>query len=281
MTHSLTTEPDALFETRKSVTGEPAESRSEYKPVSSAALKKTLKLYHQHQRKEAKKAELESKEAEQRAARDAQLEAAKAIKLAQDPSKPKAKKIKIKQGTASRGERICVSGWVHRLRSQKQLIFITLRDGSGYLQCILADELTKTYNALTMTLESTITIYGVIKEVPEGAKAPGGHELHADYYEVIGKAPGGEEAITNIVAKDADPQTKYDNRHLVLRGETASAVLRVRSGVMRAMRRSYEELGLLEVTPPCMVQTQVEGGATLFEFPYYGEKVRPLSRLYP
>lgn len=233
-------------------------------------------------KKAAKQAEVTAKEAEARAARDAQLEEAKKIVLTEDSSLPAAAKIKIRDSVASRGKRIKVSGWVHRLRVQKQLIFITLRDGTGYLQCILADDLTKTYDAMTLTVESTITIYGIISPVPEGSHAPDGHELHADHYTVVGKAPGGDETITNIVAKDADPQTKYDNRHLVIRGEQASAVLKVRAGVMRAFRKAYEEQGLLEVTPPCMVQTQVEGGSTLFDFNYYGEKayLTQSSQLY-
>jgi asparaginyl-tRNA synthetase len=60
---------------------------------------------------------------------------------------------------------------------------------------------------------------------------------------------------------------------LTIRGDIASATLKVRAAVLKAFRKSYDELGLLEVTPPCMVQTQVEGGSTLFEFDYYGEKV--------
>lgn len=245
-------------------------------------MKKVANMHAANLKKAAKQAEINAKEAEARASKEAALEEAKKIVLTEDSSLPAAVNIKIRGSVASRGKRVKVSGWVHRLRHQSKLIFITLRDGTGYLQCILADDLTKTYDALTLTVESTITIYGVISPVPEGSHAPDGHELHADYFKVVGKAPGGDETITNIVAKDADPQTKYDNRHLVIRGEQASAVLKVRAGVLRAFRKTYEDLGMLEVTPPCMVQTQVEGGSTLFEFNYYGEKayLTQSSQLY-
>jgi asparaginyl-tRNA synthetase len=273
LTHTFKITSGAKYETRKSLTGEPKDTRSEYKPVAKAALKKATNAYQAHVKKEAKKAEQAAKEAEQKAARDAQLEAAKAVILTEDPSKPKSKKIKIKDAVSNRNVRVAVSGWVHRMRPQKNMIFITLRDGYGLLQCILAEDLTKTYDAMTLTYETSMTLYGVVKEVPSDAFAPGGHELIVDYYKIIGKAPGGEDTITNIVAPDADPQTKFNNRHLTIRGDITSATLKVRAAVAKAFRRSYDELGLLEVTPPCMVQTQVEGGATLFAFDYYGEKV--------
>lgn len=51
-------------------------------------------------------------------------------------------KIKIRQAIANRGKRVKVSGWVHRLRVQgKDMMFIILRDGSGYLQCVLTGKL--------------------------------------------------------------------------------------------------------------------------------------------
>jgi asparaginyl-tRNA synthetase len=62
-----------------------------------------------------------------------------------------------------------------------------------------------------------------------------------------------------------------DLRHLVLRGETASSVLRLRAALMTSFRESLTSHGLLEVTPPCLVQTSVEGGATLFKLDYYGQ----------
>jgi asparaginyl-tRNA synthetase len=57
----------------------------------------------------------------------------------------------------------------------------------------------------------------------------------------------------------------------VIRGETASAVLRLRSHLLSAFRTTLTSHSLLEVTPPCLVQTQVEGGATLFKLDYYGQ----------
>ena len=219
---------------------------------------------------------------ERQAGEQKKLEESKKIVIEPPADAPEAKRIKIGQAEASRDVRVKVSGWVHRLRVQKDLIFLVLRDGTGYLQCVLQGKLTQTYDALTLTLESTVELYGVIKALPEGKKAPGNHELVVDYWKCLGKAPGGDDAITNRVSENADPSILADNRHLVLRGETASAVLKVRAAALDAFRAEFKSLGLTEVNTPCMVQTQVEGGGTLFAFDYYGQKayLTQSSQLY-
>ena len=131
--------------------------------------------------------------------------------------------IKINQGGDFRSQRIKVCGWVHRLRRQgKALMFITLRDGTGFLQCVLNGNMCQTYDAIMLTTECTICIYGTLAEVPEGKTAPGGHELNADYWELIGSAPaGGADAILN---EDSHPDVQLDNRHIMIRGENTAKV---------------------------------------------------------
>ncbi|KAH7059307.1 hypothetical protein BKA57DRAFT_444494 [Linnemannia elongata] len=260
---------------------------SAYVPISGAALKKAVKKVAELEKKAKKQAEQASEQAAKDKAaaeeRERVLEAAKAIVLTEDPALPAAQKIKIRNGVENRGKRVKVSGWVHRLRVQgKNMTFIILRDGTGYLQCVLTDTLCQTFDALTLTLESTVTVYGVINELPEGKTAPDNHELTVDYWECIGKAPGGEEAMSNKVNENSDPSVKYDLRHLVLREEKASGILKVRSQVMKAFRDHFDNRGFTEVTPPAMVQTSVEGGSTLFELNYYNEKayLTQSSQLY-
>lgn len=87
---------------------------------------------------------------------------------------------------------------------------------------------------------------------------------------------------TLLTLQDMDPSIRADLRHLELRGETASSVMRFRAILMRAFRDFYNTKRITEVTPPCMVQTSVEGGSTLFEFDYYGAKayLTQSSQLY-
>lgn len=246
---------------------EAAKAGKKYELIAKAQLKKVTKLWQQEVKKAAKKLEQE-REAEE--ARMKRAEEAKKVVIAQDMSLGEAKKIKIRQGEENRGQRVLVSGWVHRLRTQgKGLMFITLRDGSDFLQCVLSGALCQTYDAVMLTTESTVKLFGVLEVVPEGKTAPGGHELKADYWELIGLAPsGGADSLLNA---ESNPDVQLDNRHIMIRGENTSKVLKMRSVVTNCFRQHFFERGYFEVTPPTLVQTQCEGGSTLFGLKYFGE----------
>ena len=42
-------------------------------------------------------------------------------------------------------------------------------------------------------------VTGTLQAVPEGKTVPGGHELNADYWHVLGASPGGSDVFTNQV----------------------------------------------------------------------------------
>ncbi|XP_015379985.1 PREDICTED: asparagine--tRNA ligase, cytoplasmic [Diuraphis noxia] len=241
-------------------------------------LKKNQKFWVREHHKNVEKAK---KEEEDAAKRNKNLEEAKKLILSEDSTLPPATLIKIKNASEYRNLRIKMYGWVHRLRRQgKSLMFITLRDGTGFIQTVLNDKLCQNYNALMLSTESSVLLFGVLKEVPEGKSAPGGHELQVDYWELITLAPpGGADSILN---EDANPDVLLDNRHIAIRGENTSKILLMRSVVTQAFRMHYLDKGCIEVVPPTLVQTQVEGGSTLFKLDYFGQEayLTQSSQLY-
>ncbi|XP_046623597.1 asparagine--tRNA ligase, cytoplasmic [Neodiprion virginianus] len=249
-----------------------------YEPAAKSQLKKITKIW---MREQYKTADQQKKLVEDEENRSRNLDEAKLVIIVEDSSLPVAKLVKIKNATASRDQRVKICGWVHRLRRQgKALMFITLRDGTGFLQCVLNNKLCQTYDALTLSTESAVELYGTLKTVPEGKVAPGGHELHVDYWKLIGSAPpGGAETILN---EEAQSDVQLDNRHIMIRGENTSRILMMRSVLTQAFRDHYSDRGYCEVTPPTLVQTQVEGGSTLFKLDYFGEEafLTQSSQLY-
>ena len=93
------------------------------------------------------------------------------------------------------GSRVRLQGWVHRFRPQKTNFFLTLRDGTALLQCVLTGDCIRTLDALDLTVESTVEVVGIVEKVKEGQRAPGGVELLVDWWKIIGRAPGGEESF--------------------------------------------------------------------------------------
>ena len=162
--------PDDEYKVKKA-------NEDEYKPASKLALKKATSYAAQQQRKAANAANME---AAQEAAQRAALAQAKTIKIEEDPSLAVARPIRLNDtdpkivGKLRESEddtgvvRIKVQGRVTRVAQQGGLIFVTLRRGHHLMQCLLAGQLSKTYDALMLQRETAMEITGELWKVPEG-----------------------------------------------------------------------------------------------------------------
>ena len=234
---------------------------NKYELISQSAYKKSLKYFERQQKKKnAAPTALPAKD---------QNEVLSLDELNVAMSKIQNVDVAVKRteiGKLSEFKLVRVQGWIHRIRKQKSISFIVLRDGSGQVQIVVGKELSRYVDQLAT--ESTIDVVGTLCKTDS---TPQGYEIQATAIQIIGKAPLGDEAFTNKLNEESHSEVRLDQRHLVIRGDTASAVLKMRSIASFAFRQFYRQHGYHEVQPPLMVQNQCEGGSTLFSFKYYGE----------
>lgn len=91
------------------------EDGKKYDLAAKSQLKKVQKMWMREGFKANDKSKREEEDAEKRVKN---LDDAKKIKISENPSLPKAARIKIRQGLEYRDKRVKVYGWVHRLRRQ-------------------------------------------------------------------------------------------------------------------------------------------------------------------
>ncbi|ORC93625.1 asparaginyl-tRNA synthetase [Trypanosoma theileri] len=172
------------------------------------------------------------------------------------------------------GTKVYVIGWAHRVRHQSRISFVELRDGSGFIQVVF-EGATEPFHR-----ETSLAIRATLKYEPKAKvdlQPP--YELHVEEYAIIGNSDG---SIENIITAESSPDKLLDDRHLVVRGTYGSTTLKVRHEVLRAFREYFWSLDMSEVTPPTLVNTQCEGGSTLFDVMYYGKNayLTQSSQLY-
>jgi len=173
----------------------------------------------------------------------------------------------IEELGAHAGKQVTVKGWLAQKRSSGRIKFLVLRDGSGYLQCVVsAKEVSpELFEACdSVPLESSLELRGTVHE---DQRAPGGYELSLSDMRVIHAA-----AEYPIQPKEHGVEFLFDHRQLYLRSQTPQAVLRVRHEVVQACRDYFYEQGFVLIDSPILTPAACEGTTTLFETDYFGDK---------
>lgn len=159
------------------------------------------------------------------------------------------------------GQRVRVSGWVHRKRDHGQLLFIDLRDHYGITQCVFTPNSDAFRAAESVRVESVIQVTGKVLARTEENINPtlptGRVEVVADSLEVLSAA----ETLPFQVAgtQDTPEEQRLRYRFLDLRREKIHANIVLRSKVISSIRRRMVEHGFLEYQTPILTSSSPEG----------------------
>ncbi len=164
------------------------------------------------------------------------------------------------------GQEVTLKGWLFRSTDKGKLQFLMVRDGTGFIQCVVFQKAVspETFEAARrVTQESSLIVRGKVRKEP---RAPGGYEVDATEVQIVQLAQD-----YPITPKEHGVDFLMDRRHLWLRSQSQWAVMRVRATVVRAIRDWLDSHGFLNLDTPILTPTSCEDTTTLFATDYFGE----------
>jgi asparaginyl-tRNA synthetase len=162
------------------------------------------------------------------------------------------------------GQPVTVRGWVMTTRSSGKIAFVSLRDGTGYLQVVVSkkDVPEGVWEGLgSLAQETSVEVTGTVRA---DTRAPGGVELTASDLRVLGTSPE-----FPISPKEHGTAFLFEHRHLWLRSRRQVAIARVRHEVIQAIRDFFYERGFVLVDTPILTGSIGEHAGTLFSTDYF------------
>jgi asparaginyl-tRNA synthetase len=171
------------------------------------------------------------------------------------------------------GEEVTIKGWLHNRRSSGKIHFLTLRDGSGFIQAVMSkaavgDDAFKAADHLSQ--ETSLIVTGTARA---DKRAPSGYEVDVKSFEVVGASHD-----YPITPKEHGVDYLLDRRHLWIRSERQQAILRVRHEIINAVRDFFNGRGFILADTPIFTPAACEGTTTLFPAQYFEEQTAFLTQ---
>ena len=158
-----------------------------------------------------------------------------------------------------------IGGWVEKLRDQKRIQFLIIRDETGDVQVTYprpADEDALADKVSTITNGSFVAIKGRL--VHDERVKLGGLEIQLDDLEIITMADG-----ETPIADDTSIDKRLDWRFLDLRRREMNLVFRIQSTLEHAWRQYWHENDYIEIHSPKLMASASESNAELFKLEYF------------
>jgi asparaginyl-tRNA synthetase len=178
--------------------------------------------------------------------------------------------IRVEEISKYDGQEATIQGWVYNRTDKGKLVFLLVRDGTGFVQCVAfkGDLDEAVFDQLVrLPQESSVIITGPVRADKRAPGIPGGYEVGVKQIQIVQTA----DADYPMSLKDHGPDFALDNRHLWIRMQSQWAILRVRATVMAATREWLDTNGFIAMDTPILTPAAAEGTTTLFETEYFDE----------
>ena len=152
------------------------------------------------------------------------------------------------------GNSIIINGWVLTTRSQKEITFIKINDGScSEGMQIISDNDTNKY-----TIGSSLQVEGILIKSPATGQLV---ELQAKNIKIIGTCD--DSYPLSKTKMNLDYLRNY--AHLISRTSTFGSVFRIKSAISVATTLFFDKKGFLHLDPNIITINECEGGAGVFQ----------------
>ncbi|XP_006077461.1 probable asparagine--tRNA ligase, mitochondrial isoform X3 [Bubalus bubalis] len=159
---------------------------------------------------------------------------------------------------SANGERVKVQGWIRSIRSQKEVLFLHVNDGSSLesLQ-VVADS---SFDSRELAFGSSVEVQGQLVKSPSKKQNV---ELKAEKIEVVGNCDAKAFPFKYKERHPLEYLRQYP--HLRCRTNVLGSVLRVRSEATAAIHSFFKDSGFVHIHTPVITSNDCEGAGELFQ----------------
>ena len=159
-----------------------------------------------------------------------------------------------------------ISGWVEKVRDQKTMQFVVLKDTTGSIQITIEKEKLSQVAAQVSTLTRGSYVNFVGQAVKSEFVKMGGIEFIPSDIEIESIA---EELPITV---DSSQDLKLEYRWIDLRDDKKRLIFEIRTFIEAKMREYFLNNGFIEIHSPKISAQSSEGGAEVFQIQYYDQK---------
>ena len=165
------------------------------------------------------------------------------------------------------GQEVRIGGWIEDTRDIGSLAFMIIRDVTGAVQALVTGD--KNLQGVKSTpRQSAVIISGLVQK----SRAKDFQvEIKVEEFIVLSKAVH-PLPIDPTGRVESTMDKRLDSRALDLRNPKIATIFYLRSMALQAIRITLQSKAFIEVNTPKIIGSASEGGADLFNFPYFKKR---------